>query len=109
MVSPSFKKRSKGTAGPPAIATRPRIGGRTIQIWVPPKPFQERGWRSAKSRAKGRHISPAQGSEMPQLILIRHGQSQWNLENRFTGWWDVDVTEKGVAEDRTSVVQGKSV
>src|SRR3989344_543506 len=35
---------------------------------------------------------------MPQLILIRHGQSQWNLENRFTGWWDVDVTEKGVGE-----------
>jgi bisphosphoglycerate-dependent phosphoglycerate mutase len=28
----------------------------------------------------------------------RHGQSQWNLENRFTGWWDVDVTEKGAAE-----------
>jgi 2,3-bisphosphoglycerate-dependent phosphoglycerate mutase len=37
-------------------------------------------------------------SQMPQLILIRHGQSQWNLENRFTGWWDVDVTEKGAAE-----------
>jgi 2,3-bisphosphoglycerate-dependent phosphoglycerate mutase len=35
---------------------------------------------------------------MPRLILIRHGQSQWNLENRFTGWWDVDVTEKGAAE-----------
>ena len=35
---------------------------------------------------------------MPKLILIRHGQSQWNLENRFTGWWDVDVTEKGSAE-----------
>ena len=35
---------------------------------------------------------------MPKLILIRHGQSQWNLENRFTGWWDVDVTEKGMAE-----------
>jgi 2,3-bisphosphoglycerate-dependent phosphoglycerate mutase len=35
---------------------------------------------------------------MPKLILLRHGQSQWNLENRFTGWWDVDVTEKGVAE-----------
>jgi 2,3-bisphosphoglycerate-dependent phosphoglycerate mutase len=35
---------------------------------------------------------------MPKLILIRHGQSQWNLENRFTGWWDVDVTEKGAAE-----------
>ncbi|WP_305097488.1 2,3-diphosphoglycerate-dependent phosphoglycerate mutase [Croceibacterium aestuarii] len=35
---------------------------------------------------------------MPTLILVRHGQSQWNLENRFTGWWDVDLTEKGVGE-----------
>jgi 2,3-bisphosphoglycerate-dependent phosphoglycerate mutase len=35
---------------------------------------------------------------MPTLVLIRHGQSQWNLENRFTGWWDVDLTDKGVAE-----------
>ncbi|WP_095012436.1 2,3-diphosphoglycerate-dependent phosphoglycerate mutase [Tsuneonella mangrovi] len=35
---------------------------------------------------------------MPTLILVRHGQSQWNLENRFTGWWDVDLTENGVAE-----------
>ena len=35
---------------------------------------------------------------MPKLILIRHGQSQWNLENRFTGWWDVDFTEKGASE-----------
>ena len=35
---------------------------------------------------------------MPRLILIRHGQSEWNLANRFTGWWDVGLTEKGVAE-----------
>jgi len=35
---------------------------------------------------------------LPTLILVRHGQSQWNLENRFTGWWDVDLTDKGVAE-----------
>ena len=35
---------------------------------------------------------------MPRLILVRHGQSQWNLENRFTGWWDVYVTDKGAAE-----------
>ncbi len=35
---------------------------------------------------------------MPMLALIRHGQSQWNLENRFTGWWDADLTEKGEAE-----------
>ena len=35
---------------------------------------------------------------MPKLILVRHGQSEWNLANRFTGWWDVELTEKGVAE-----------
>ncbi len=35
---------------------------------------------------------------MPKLILIRHGQSQWNLENRFTGWWDVDITAQGASE-----------
>ena len=39
---------------------------------------------------------------MPILVLIRHGQSAWNLENRFTGWWDVDVTEKGVEEARAA-------
>lgn len=39
---------------------------------------------------------------MPTLVLIRHGQSTWNLENRFTGWWDVDVTEQGVAEARAA-------
>lgn len=35
---------------------------------------------------------------MPMLALIRHGQSEWNLENRFTGWWDADLTDKGAAE-----------
>ena len=39
---------------------------------------------------------------MPTLVLIRHGQSAWNLENRFTGWWDVDLTDKGVAEARAA-------
>jgi 2,3-bisphosphoglycerate-dependent phosphoglycerate mutase len=39
---------------------------------------------------------------MPTLVLIRHGQSAWNLENRFTGWWDVDVTEQGAAEARAA-------
>ena len=39
---------------------------------------------------------------MPKLILVRHGQSQWNLENRFTGWWDVDLTAKGEAEARAA-------
>jgi 2,3-bisphosphoglycerate-dependent phosphoglycerate mutase len=37
---------------------------------------------------------------MPLLVLLRHGQSQWNLENRFTGWVDVDLTERGEAEAR---------
>ena len=32
---------------------------------------------------------------MPKLVLIRHGQSAWNLENRFTGWWDVNLTAQG--------------
>ena len=35
---------------------------------------------------------------MTKLVLVRHGQSEWNLQNRFTGWVDVDLTEKGVAE-----------
>ncbi|GMM91729.1 2,3-diphosphoglycerate-dependent phosphoglycerate mutase [Qipengyuania sp. MTN3-11] len=35
---------------------------------------------------------------MSKLILVRHGQSEWNLANRFTGWWDVDLTDKGVEE-----------
>ncbi|RYF88517.1 MAG: 2,3-diphosphoglycerate-dependent phosphoglycerate mutase [Caulobacteraceae bacterium] len=35
---------------------------------------------------------------MPTLILVRHGQSQWNLENRFTGWVDVDLTPEGEAQ-----------
>jgi len=39
---------------------------------------------------------------VPRLILVRHGQSQWNLENRFTGWWDVDLTEKGEGEARAA-------
>ena len=35
---------------------------------------------------------------MKKIVLLRHGQSQWNLENRFTGWTDVDLTEQGVKE-----------
>ena len=39
---------------------------------------------------------------MPSLVLLRHGQSAWNLENRFTGWWDVNLTDKGVREARAA-------
>jgi 2,3-bisphosphoglycerate-dependent phosphoglycerate mutase len=37
-----------------------------------------------------------------KLVLLRHGQSQWNLENRFTGWVDVDITEVGRAEAKAA-------
>lgn len=37
---------------------------------------------------------------MPQLIILRHGQSEWNLADRFTGWTDVDLSEQGRAEAR---------
>ena len=35
---------------------------------------------------------------MIKLVLVRHGQSMWNLENKFTGWTDVELSEKGVEE-----------
>src|SRR6187431_710078 len=39
---------------------------------------------------------------MKTLVLLRHGESTWNKENRFTGWTDVDLTEKGVEEARAA-------
>ena len=39
---------------------------------------------------------------MSKLILVRHGQSVWNAENRFTGWVDVDLSEKGILEAQKS-------
>jgi 2,3-bisphosphoglycerate-dependent phosphoglycerate mutase len=39
---------------------------------------------------------------VPTLVLLRHGQSQWNLENRFTGWWDVDLSDQGIQEARAA-------
>ena len=37
-----------------------------------------------------------------KLVLLRHGESKWNLENRFTGWTDVGLTDKGKAEAKSS-------
>jgi len=42
---------------------------------------------------------------MHELVLLRHGQSSWNQENRFTGWTDVDLTAQGVAEAELSARQ----
>src|SRR4051794_15882073 len=39
---------------------------------------------------------------MHKLVLLRHGQSSWNLENRFTGWTDVDLTDLGIREARAA-------
>jgi 2,3-bisphosphoglycerate-dependent phosphoglycerate mutase len=39
---------------------------------------------------------------MHKLILLRHGQSTWNLENRFTGWMDVDLTDQGREEAKAA-------
>ena len=35
---------------------------------------------------------------MYKVVLLRHGESDWNKQNRFTGWTDVDLSEKGIAE-----------
>lgn len=43
---------------------------------------------------------------MKQLVLIRHGESFWNLENRFTGWADVDLTQKGIDQ---AIAAGKNL
>jgi 2,3-bisphosphoglycerate-dependent phosphoglycerate mutase len=43
------------------------------------------------------------------LVLVRHGQSEWNLKNQFTGWRDVDLTDKGVAEARAAGRQLKAL
>ena len=40
---------------------------------------------------------------MFKLVLLRHGESQWNLENRFTGWTDVGLTKKGQEEAELQV------
>ena len=48
----------------------------------------------ANARAGGLHTEPT----MKKLVLLRHGQSTWNEENRFTGWTDVDLTERGIRE-----------
>ena len=39
---------------------------------------------------------------MARLVLLRHGESQWNLENRFTGWVDVPLTPKGIQEAKNA-------
>lgn len=44
---------------------------------------------------------------MTKLFLVRHGQSLWNLENRFTGWQDIDITEVGIEEAKKAGISLK--
>ncbi len=57
-------------------------------------------------------VSEQDGLEMKTLVLLRHGESTWNKENRFTGWTDVDLSEKGIEEaheaGRTLLEEGYS-
>lgn len=58
--------------------------------------------RHCASRALRSQCSPRAALDEPhaRLVLVRHGQSEWNRANRFTGWVDVDLTEQGIAEAR---------
>ena len=66
-----------------------RIPGLRLPRRAPRDPARAQG--GADERGARRKVERL----MPTLVLLRHGQSQWNLENRFTGWWDVDLTRPG--------------
>src|ERR1039458_9487440 len=59
---------------------------------------------SSPAMTKGR----GHGMSDRLLVLVRHGQSDWNLKNLFTGWRDVDLTEQGVKEARAAGVKLKA-
>src|SRR3546814_15550678 len=54
----------------------------------------------ASMRSTRSSMSCRSAADMPRLVLIRHGQSAWNLENRFTGGGDVDLTDHGARETK---------
>src|SRR3984957_9400080 len=47
-------------------------------------------------------VAPVASAGVGTLLLLPPGQTQWNLENRFTGWWDVDLSEEGEKEARAA-------
>src|SRR3982074_1232273 len=47
-------------------------------------------------------IAPSLHASMKKIVLLRHGESDWNRENRFTGWTDVDLSERGIEEARAA-------
>jgi 2,3-bisphosphoglycerate-dependent phosphoglycerate mutase len=54
------------------------------------------------ARVSARRASTANSTTMHKLVLLRHGESVWNQQNRFTGWTDVDLSERGLAEAKAA-------
>ena len=66
-------------------------------LWLT-REFRQRFWNRKRLPSTHRQLSIIEDTTMPNLILLRHCESQWNLENRFTGWTDVELSSKGVQE-----------
>lgn len=62
-----------------------------------PKPRTKNGCQREGATIAALLPHPETPAVTRKLVLLRHGQSQWNLDNRFTGWVDVDLTEQGRA------------
>src|SRR5690606_4383 len=88
-----------GRAGPLARHRPPMVERHTAHRYPAPRrmtvPPRRRLWQNA-----GEDFLAGGRLSMPQLVLLRHGESTWNLENRFTGWTDVDLTDTGREEAR---------
>ena len=69
------------------------------------KAYSLQEWLRDKRWYVGLTMSHNGGIVMINLVLLRHGESIWNKENRFTGWADVDLSEKGIQEAKQA---GKS-
>src|SRR5690606_28218279 len=74
--------------------------GRALGAWTQARPlFDARRARSRRLKSNDpRGVSPMSGT----LVLVRHGQSEWNLKNLFTGWRDPGLTEQGHAEAKAA-------
>ena len=77
----------------PAITERAALPVHSVTTWRSGIRARMTRRRTANERSQNEHVPYT-------LVLLRHGQSTWNLENLFTGWIDVDLTEQGAAEAR---------
>src|SRR6187549_3265209 len=105
-------------ASPATCTTRPRRARRSRRTWPSSRPPAPRAGyaRSTASTVicapkSATMAPPKRRSRMPaspstgRLILVRHGQSVWNVENLFTGWHDVDLSEQGRIEAKSAGVE----